>query len=115
MTERAPVETINLDQYGNPPVSWSQARDRLADGETGRDVAFFLGTIGPDGRPRAARVGALWVDGDFYFVSGPATRKSRNLAANSSCTIAAQLEGIDLVFEGEATRVVDPPTLEKLA
>lgn len=48
-------------------------------------------------------------------MSGPGTRKSRNLAANPICTIAAALRGIDLVFEGEATRVTDGPTLERLA
>jgi hypothetical protein len=37
-------------------------------------------------------------------VSGPGTRKSRNLAANPACTISAALRGIDLVFAGEATR-----------
>jgi hypothetical protein len=60
-------------------------------------------------------VGALWVDGDFYVVSGPGTRKSRNLAANPACTISAALPGIDLVCEGEAARVTDTLTLERLA
>jgi hypothetical protein len=48
-------------------------------------------------------------------VSGPETRKSRNLAANPACTISVRLEGLDLVLEGEASRVVDPPTLEQVA
>jgi hypothetical protein len=48
-------------------------------------------------------------------VSGPGTRKSRNLAANPACTISAALAGIDLEFEGEATRVTNGPTLERLA
>jgi hypothetical protein len=60
-------------------------------------------------------VGALWFDGDLYIVSGPGTRKSRTLAANPACTISAALRGIDLVFEAEATRVADGPTLERLA
>ena len=113
MTEREPAETTNLDRYGNPALPWSRARDRLAaPSETDR---FFLGTVGPDGRPHAAGVGALWCDGDLYVVSGPGTRKSRNLAATPACTISAALPGVDLVFEGEATRVTDAPTLERLA
>src|ERR687886_2561045 len=112
MTEREPVETTNLDRYGNPTLPWSRARDLLAvPSPTDR---FFLGTVGPDGRPHAAGVGALWCDGDLYVVSGPGTRKSRNLAANPACTISAALSGMDLVFEGEATRVTDGPTLERL-
>src|SRR5919106_1015023 len=113
MAEREPTEVRNLDRYGSPALQWSRARDLLAvPSQTDR---FFLGTVGPDGRPHAAGVGALWLDGDLYVVSGPETRKSRNLAANPACTISASLNGIDLVFEGEATRVTDRPTLERLA
>jgi pyridoxamine 5'-phosphate oxidase-like protein len=115
MTGRDPIEVVNLDIYGNPPLSWSRARDLLAAGPSERGIDFFLCTTRPDGRPHAAGVGAVWHDGDIYFVSGPATRKSRNLAANPACTIAANLQGLDLVLDGEAARVVDRPTLEKLA
>ena len=114
MTEREPTEVRNLDRYGCPALPWSRACDLLAavPPPTG---TFFLGTVGPDGRPHAAGVGAVWFDGDLYFVSGPGTRKSRNLAANPACTISAALRGIDLVFDGEATTVTDVPTLERLA
>ncbi|MGH2532173.1 MAG: pyridoxamine 5'-phosphate oxidase family protein [Thermomicrobiales bacterium] len=119
MTERAPVETKNLDRYGNPALPWSRPRDLLAAGPSetgpGNDCVFYLGTTRPDGRPHAAGIGALWIDGDFYIVSGPDTRKSRNLATNPACTISASTEGIDLVFEGEAARVTDQPTLERVA
>jgi hypothetical protein len=114
MTDRAPVEVTNLDIYGNPALSWSRPHDLLAASATA-NVNFFLGTVRPDGRPHAAGVGALWHDGDLYIVSGPETRKSRNLAANPACTISVHLEGIDLVLEGEVHRVTDPPTLERLA
>ncbi len=114
MAERSPIEVTNLDRYGNPPLEWSRPRDLLA-ATSGPEISFFLGTSRPDGRPHAAGIGALWVDGDFYIVSGPETRKSRNLAANPACTIAVKLPGIDLVLEGEATRVTDRPTLEEVA
>src|SRR3954452_6191229 len=113
MTEREPAETTNLDRYGHSALPWSRARDRLVEGP--ENGTFFLGTVGPDGRPHAAGVGALWCDGDLYLVSGPGTRKSHHLAAHPACTISAALPGIDLVFEGEATRVTDGPTLERLA
>jgi hypothetical protein len=115
MADREPDQVTNLDRYGSPPLPWSRARDLLVANPAGPGVPFFLGTSRPDGRPHAAGIGALWFDGDLYFTSGPATRKARNLAANRACTISASLEGIDLVFEGEASRVVDRPTLERLA
>jgi hypothetical protein len=46
---------------------------------------------------------------DLYFTSSPRARKARNLAANPACTVSVRLEGIDLVLEGEAARVTDPP------
>ena len=113
MTEREPTELTNLDIYGSAELPWSRARDRLVTSSS-RDAPFFLGTSRPDGRPHAARVGALWHD-TLYFTSGAGTRKSRNLMANPDCTISTSLEGIDLVLEGEASRVTDQPTLEALA
>ena len=117
MSEREPVEMTNLDRYGSPPLPWSRPRDLLATAalpDSG-PLTFFLGTSRPDGRPHAAGVGAVWSGGDLYFPSGPGTRKTRNLAANPACTISVKLEGIDLVLEGEATRVTDGATLEQLA
>jgi nitroimidazol reductase NimA-like FMN-containing flavoprotein (pyridoxamine 5'-phosphate oxidase superfamily) len=115
MTEREPVQTTNLDQYGNAPLSWSRARERLASDLRGPEVTAFLGTVRADGRPHASGVGAVWLDGDVYVVAGPATRKARNLAANPACTLSVRLNGIDVVVEGEASRVVDAATLEQVA
>ena len=55
------------------------------------------------------------MDGALYFTSGPGTRKSRNLAANPACSVSVRLRGIDLVLEGEAQRVTDLSTLERVA
>lgn len=115
MTDRAPVEVTNLDRYGNAALPWSRPHDILIALPPQPGTSFFLGTSRPDGRPHAAAVGALWLDGDFYFTSGPETRKTRNLLANPACTISVALEGIDLILEGEATRVTDAPTLEQAA
>lgn len=115
MTDRAPVEVTNLDRYGSPRLPWSRPHDILTNTQKLPDTSIFLGTSRPDGRPHSAAIGALWHDGDYYFTSGPDTRKSRNLAGNPACTISARLEGIDLVLEGEASRVIDRQTLEQLA
>jgi len=115
MTDREPVKVTNLDRYGSPALPWSRPRDLLAADTPTPGITFFLGTSRPDGRPHAAGIGAAWIAGDLYFTSGPATRKARNLAANPACTISARLNGIDVVLEGEATRVTDQPTLEQAA
>ncbi len=114
MTNREPIETKNLDRYGHAELPWSRPRERLEALST-EDMTWFLSTIRPDGRPHSAGVGAQWFDGDLFFTSGPGTRKSRNVDANPASTISVRLEGIDLVLEGDAERVTDEPTLEKLA
>ena len=115
MTNPEPVHTVNLDQYGDQPLPWSSVADRLAVTTSGQDVFTVLGTTTPDGRPHAAPVGAMWIDGAWYVVTGPGTRKGRNLAHNAACTLTARLEGIDVVFEGQAQRVTDPTELEQVA
>jgi hypothetical protein len=113
MTE--PISTRNLDRYGSAELPWSGPRDILVSDTPEADLTFFVATVRPSGRPHSAGVGAMWVDGVLYFVSGPGTRKSRNLAVNPACSISVRLRGIDLVLEGEAHRVTDSSTLERLA
>jgi hypothetical protein len=114
------VEQKNLDIYGNEPIPWSRALQALEAAparpeDAGGPNTYWLATTRPDKRPHVAGVGALWVDGRFYFVSGAGTRKSRNLAANPNCVISVKLAGIDLVVEGVARLVTDQPTLQRLA
>jgi hypothetical protein len=111
MTE--PITTHNLDRYGHGPLPWSRPRDLMAADTPEENLTFFVATVRPDGRPHTAGVGAVWVDDALYFVSGPGTRKSRNLAANPACSISVRLR--DLVLEGVADRVTDTSTLERLA
>ena len=60
-------------------------------------------------------VGSGWVDGGFWFTSGPGTRKSRNLAENPACVITVSTHQFDLVAEGSAARVTDEAMLQKIA
>lgn len=113
MAHRTPVEVTNLDRYGNPALDWNRADEALTAGPA--SGTSILGTVGPDGRPHAAGVGAAWLDDGLYIVSGPGTRKSRNLAANPACTVSASLSGIDVIIEGDASRVTDAATLERVA
>jgi len=108
------MDETNLDIYGNPPIPWSRAKQQL-DALDQFESHFFLATVRPDGRPHLAGIAPLWVDGKFYFVSGPGTRKSQNLAESPDCALSVALPGLDLAFEGTATRVTDEPTLQRLA
>ena len=110
MPDRSPTETTNLDIYGDAPLPWSRPHDLLETGGRQPGNSFFLSTAARRPTPQR-RSGSRWHDGDLYFNSGPSARKARNLAANPASVISVSLEGIDLVLEGETTRVEDPDTL----
>ena len=40
---------------------------------------------------------------------------ARNLAVNPACSVSVRLNGLDLTLEGDAHRVTDPDTLERVA
>lgn len=115
MAAREPIETRNLDRYGHEALPWSRPRGLLDGLDSSAMITWFLGTTGTTGRPHAAGVGAMWVDGGLYFTSGDDTKKSRDLVANPHASISVSLEGIDLVFEGRVERVTDGPTLDAVA
>jgi hypothetical protein len=109
------TDTTSLDIYGAGSMPWSRALEALGTGSLGPEIPCFLGTVRPDGRPHAAGIGVVECDGDAYFTSGPGTRKARNLAENSACTISMRLDGLDLILEGDAHRVTDEATLDRVA
>jgi Pyridoxamine 5'-phosphate oxidase len=117
------MDATNLaDLYGTPLLDWGRIEHRLeqglsqAPGTGGPDRhTSWLATINPDASPHVTGVGALWVDGAFYFETGPGTRKGRNLARDARCTLSVATQEYDLVVEGDAARVTDPPTVAALA
>jgi hypothetical protein len=115
---RQSIETKNLDIYGGKPLPWSRARRQLVAVTKGTPKSIkgspWLATSGPGGA-HLTGIGALWVDDAFYFVSGPRTRKSKNVARDARCAISLSLPDLDLVVEGTARRVTDEKTLKRLA
>ena len=69
----------------------------------------WLTTLNPDGTPHVTPIGRVQIDGVWYFNSGPATRKSRNIAANPRCVVSIATHPFDLVLEGSAERVTAVP------
>lgn len=113
MPDRVPSDIKNLDIYGNGPLEWDRVVKAMS-GDPSENLTWFLGTVREDGMPHSAGVGALYIDGDVYIVSGPRTRKSRDLENNPACTVSVGLHGLDVVMDGRAERVTDKPTLERV-
>jgi hypothetical protein len=112
----------NLDGYGAPPIEWDRVKAVL-DGEltqapgTGgpQRHTVWLTTINPDGSPHVMPVGMTRDNGSWYFTSGPATRKSRNLARDPRCVVSVATEPFDLVIEGVARRITPAGELRSVA
>ena len=117
------MEAKNLgDLYDLPLVDWSMVTNRLAEGMTqapstgGPDRhTFWLATIDADGSPHVTGIGAIWVDDGFWFETGERTRKARNIARDPRCTLSIATREFDLVVEGEASKVTDPPIVAAMA
>jgi hypothetical protein len=111
------METINLGRTdGLPPVDWTDVLDRLNQGATPAPDALnsrttWLTTVNEDGSPHVTPVGAIWVDGHFWFQTGAGTRKGRNVARDVRCTLALSIRDADVVIEGRAARVTDAARL----
>ncbi|MCP2341239.1 pyridoxamine 5'-phosphate oxidase family protein [Actinomadura rupiterrae] len=110
-----PVEATDLNIYGDAKLPWSRVAEALDAGLPLPESAVFLGTVGPDGRPHSAGIGAAECEGSLYFTSGPKARKTLRLEANPACTISARLPGVDLVLEGDAVRTTDTDEIARVA
>src|SRR5205814_3848928 len=51
----------------------------------------------------------------FWFRTGEGTRKSRNIARDTRCSISVSIRDADVVVEGDAARVTDAGTVARLA
>jgi general stress protein 26 len=109
--------TSELDERysdaGTTAVPWGEVRQALADAQLS-----WITTVRDDGRPHVTPLVAVWLDDSLYFGTGPHEQKAKNLATNSQVVVTTGCNtwdrGLDVVVEGEATRVTDRATLERL-
>jgi nitroimidazol reductase NimA-like FMN-containing flavoprotein (pyridoxamine 5'-phosphate oxidase superfamily) len=72
---------------GKRLLSWPWARERLERGRT-----YWIGTAGPDAKPHVMPVWGVWFNEAFFFSTGSQSRKARNLAGNSRCSVATEID-----------------------
>jgi general stress protein 26 len=112
----SPTTTLNekFSQPGATATSWEAARVALESAQL-----FWLATVRTDGRPHVTPLVAVWVDDALHFCTGETEQKAVNLRSNQSVVLMTGCHewdtGMDVVVEGRAIRVVDRPTLERLA
>jgi PPOX class probable F420-dependent enzyme len=117
------MRSKNLGElYNLPLVDWAVITDRLDQGLTlapatgGPDHhTCWLATTNPDGSPHVTGIGAKWHADTFWFVTGKASKKGRNLARDPRCSISTATDEFEVVVEGAAELVEDPATVAKIA
>jgi pyridoxine/pyridoxamine 5'-phosphate oxidase len=115
------MEIINQGKAdGLPPVDWAAVVEKLEagsapapDGTNSRTT--WLATVNEDGSPHVTAVGALWLEGTFWFQTGTGTRKGRNVARDPRCSVAVSIRDADVVIEGDAARVTERGALARIA
>ncbi len=115
------MKTRNLGAAdGLPPVDWAGIAEKLdagsaPDPEAHNARTTWLTTINEDGSPHVTPVGALWLDGSFWFQTGARTRKHQNVERYPRCSMAVSIRDADVVVEGQASRVTDPQLVARAA
>jgi general stress protein 26 len=116
MSYQEPIAELDpaFSDPGATPTTWAEVQSVLEDAEI-----FWLSTVRPDGKPHVTPLITVWVDDAPWFVTGPTERKARNLAQNPRCVLTTGCnnlgDGLDVVVEGEAVRVVDDAVLQRVA
>ena len=96
--------------YGITPeaegmLDWAWASERL---EAARN--YWIGTAGADGRPGAAPVWGVWLDGVLRFGTSRASRKGRNLAADPRVVVHLESGDEVVILEGRVQETeIDAP------
>ena len=114
------MDVINLGTAeGLPPVDWDDIVQKLASGakpanDNPNSKSTWLCTVNEDGSPHLTAVGAIWLEGTFWFQTGD-TRKARNIARDPRCSLATSTLNADVVLEAIAVLVTDREAIARAA
>jgi nitroimidazol reductase NimA-like FMN-containing flavoprotein (pyridoxamine 5'-phosphate oxidase superfamily) len=96
------------------PTPWPDAQRALDEAEL-----YWLTTVRADGRPHVTPLIGVSEGGMVHFCTGLDEQKARNLEHSTKVALTtgnnSWAEGLDVVVEGTAVRVVDRDELQRLA
>ncbi len=85
------------------------------DEQMGKARNYWVCSTRPDGRPHAAPVWGVWLEGVLYFGSARSSRKARNFAASPEVVVHLESGDDTVIFEGVVEVVTDPALFERIA
>jgi general stress protein 26 len=116
MTMQEPLTELD-ERFSDPGAKatpWAKAQEVLETAQLS-----WVTTVRADGRPHVTPLVSVWLDDAVHFTTGPGEQKALNLASNPHVVITTGCngwdQGLDVMVEGQAQRVTERATLERLA
>lgn len=103
-----PAGYFKTEAEGSGLLPWSHVGEHLAPARN-----YWVATASSNGRPHSMPVWGVWLDEQFWFSTGPSTRKARNLLANPRAVVHLESGAELLVVEGLAEEIRDPAEVER--
>jgi Pyridoxamine 5'-phosphate oxidase len=111
-----PAGTLDT-RFSDPeaaPTPWPDVVEALERAEL-----YWLTTVRADGRPHVTPLIGVMDDGAMHFCTGLREQKARNLEHNGAVALTtganAWAQGLDVVVEGSAIRVLGRDALQRIA
>jgi nitroimidazol reductase NimA-like FMN-containing flavoprotein (pyridoxamine 5'-phosphate oxidase superfamily) len=112
------VPTAHIDarfsEPDAPETPWALTEDALRTAEL-----YWITTVRQDGRPHVTPLVGVWHGGSFVFCTGFDEQKAHNLSGNAQVAVTTGrntwAQGLDVVVEGSAERVLGRDRLLELA
>jgi len=95
---------------GRGLLPWPWAEKRLRANRN-----YWLSTVSAARRPHAMAVWGIWELESFFFSTGAASRKARNLRHSPHCVVTAEEAAEAVIVEGSAELVSDRALLERVS
>jgi general stress protein 26 len=113
---KEPISKVDV-RFSDPEAvatSWDVTHSALETAEL-----FWITTVRGDGRPHVTPLVAVWSEDALYFSTGIDEQKAVNLRSNAHVVLTTGRndwdQGLDVVVEGEAERVIERQELERAA
>jgi general stress protein 26 len=108
--ERPHMPNYGIATDGAGMLTWEWVDEQMAKARN-----YWVCTARPDGRPHAAPVWGVWLDGTLYFGSDRQSRKVRNLMANPAVVVHLESGDDTVIFEGTVEEVTDTSLQTRIA
>ncbi len=106
---RPQMRDYGIHQDGDGMLPWSWVDGQMAEARN-----YWVCSTRPDGKPHAAPVWGVWLEGTLYFSTSPTSRKGRNLAANPAVVVHLESGDDTVILEGTVQRVTDRALLGRV-